>query len=147
MPDDVWNPPENPYEPVNPDTKRWSYHLANDPYGGAAGAWAKQYYDNPNIDPNSAIQSQLGAFRQRYGSDAPEDDITALQYIATRQAPPSKKQSPAEQWTSTASSGPVGNTGNELLQLLMQRARQGTAIGGDNPNVRAHGRPVVGHVA
>lgn len=120
------------------DTKRWSYHLANDPYGGSAGAWAKQFYDNPNADPNSAIQNQISAFRSRYGDAAPDDDIGVMTMIAEGRAPEARAQSPTQSWTSQTTRNP-GN--EELLELLKQRARQATAIGRDDPNVRAQVDP------
>lgn len=132
----------------NPDTNRWSHHLANDPYGGAAGAWAKQYYDNPNIDPNSAIQGQISAFRQRYGSAAPADDVGVMNMIASGQAPQQQAQTPAQQWnsgsvaTGTGGTGLESQYGKELLELLMGRARQGLAVGRDDPTVRAQVDPM-----
>jgi hypothetical protein len=169
----VWNAEGVEYEEErNPDpqqfvkdTNRWSYHLGADPYGGQVGAWAKQYYDNPNIDPNSVIQSQLGAFRRRYGSDAPEDDLSALEYIATGRTPPTKQQTPTQQWLDAAPvapgtpaagapASPVTGTAtttrdprsDELYKLLMERARQGTTIGREDANVRAQVDPFAAQI-
>ena len=171
--DDFWDVPEEvAYQEPEADpeewtrrTNRWSYHLANDPYGGAAGEWAKQYYDNPNIDPNQVIGSQISAFRQQYGDAAPEDDISILQMIATGQRPQPKQQTSTEQWNKEpgafptvpegppipgvpAAPGAPGGTSptqesdRALLELLMSRAKQASAVGRDDPNVRAQVDPI-----
>lgn len=123
------------------ETQRWSYHLGADPYGGAAGAWSKQFYDNPDIDPGAAIQDQIAAFRQQYGDRAPEDDLGVMQMIASGQAPPSQTQTPAQQWAGTATRTTTGRSADALLELLMGRARQGLGVGRDNPQVRAQVDP------
>lgn len=122
------------------DTKRWSYHLANDPYGGEAGQWALQYYNNPNIDPNAAIQNQISAFRKQYGDAAPDDDLGVMQMIATGQTPQAQNQPPAQQWNATQTT--TGASSDALLQLLMQRAKQGLAVGRDDPNIRSQVDPM-----
>lgn len=135
--DENGNPIQNP-DPRQfaTDTNRWSYHLANDPYGGAAGAWAKQYYDNPNIDPNAAIGQQVSAFRSQYGDAAPEDDAGVIGMIASGQKP----SSPTQQWNAGSSSGATPTQpdprSTELYNMLLQRATQGTAVDRANPAVR-----------
>jgi len=147
------------------DTKRWSYHLANDPYGGDVGNWALQYYNNPNIDPGAAIQNQISSARRAWGDLAPDDDIGVMQMLATGQSP-QRPQTPAQAWNSAPATTPAielppiapppsqapppasterTRTPEQkaLLDLLMQRARQGTSIGRDDPNVRAQVDPMV----
>jgi len=179
-----WNPQEDMYDPygyggaeeagglaafdtpaeeqtagMSASPARWSHHLANDPYGGAAGQWAKQYYDNPNIDPGAAIQGQIGAFRKQYGDAAPEDDAGVINMIATGQAPQQQNQTPTQQWntsttpaattpaTSPVPAGPTSTTGttassDALLQFLIERAKQGTAVNRNDANIRAQIDPM-----
>jgi hypothetical protein len=138
------------------DTKRWSYHLANDPYGGAAGAWAKQFYDNPGIDPGGAIQNQISAFRRQYGDAAPDDDLGVMEMIASGRQP-ERPSSPTQAWNNAPTpmpkpgpvdvpprpepTTPIGKSNPELLALLMGRAKQGLAVNRDDPTVRAQVDP------
>src|SRR5215510_11859709 len=94
------------------DTKRWSYHLANDPYGGDVGNWALQYYNNPNIDPGAAIQNQISAFRRAYGDSEPDDDIGGMKMIATGQAPQLQLANrAAQQWKDVPAQAAPPTTG------------------------------------
>jgi hypothetical protein len=149
--------PEDPRQWVE-ETKRWSYHLANDPYGGDVGEWALQFYNNPSIDPGAAIQNQISAFRRAWGDLAPEDDIGVMQMIASGQQP-QRPQTPAQAWNTAPApiapapvapldlppqpepTTPVGKSSPELLALLMARARQGLAIDRSDPTVRAQVDP------
>lgn len=146
---------DNESVPQSAATQRWSYHLANDPFGGAVGEWAKQFYDNPNIDPGEALQRQISGFRSRYGADSPEDDMSVLQYIVSGRAPerntsrsandlPSFPTLPLPGTPSIPSaptpSGPdpdVNKARNEeLYRLLLERATQSREINPNDPIIR-----------
>lgn len=118
---------------------RWSHHLAADPYGGATGAWAKQYYDNPNIDPNAAIQSELAKFRGQYGDAAPEDDASALAMIASGQKPQVSAggQFPVQPYPSQLGMVNEQPRNDALYTQLLARAQQSTNVDRNDPAVRA----------
>ena|SRR5688572_8707399 len=125
------------------DTGRWSYHLANRPdwiTDDNEAQW-KGVYNDPNADPNAAVQQFLNAQRAQGKTD--ESDAMALtgQGMSGGRGGPSN-QSPAQQWNAqpmpqapVAPSGPVspGSLGlqqsaetkgrsDELFKLLMERA-------------------------
>src|SRR5262245_22924301 len=123
-----------------PAEKRWSHHLANNPYG-EAGDWALQFYNNPNIDPNAAIQGQISQFRNQYGSAAPEDDMGVLKMLASGGTPQPK--TPAQSWNTGGggAQSPFGGSGQALLDQLMGRAKQGLAVDLNDPTVRSQVDP------
>jgi hypothetical protein len=113
--DDYRAPGSAPQQQAAAAPARWSHHLEKDPYGGAAGQWAKKYYDDPNADPNAAIQKEIGAFRSKYGSNAPADDRSVIEMIATGKAPSARDQA-LSQVQNTYSGG--GNVRDILKQQL-----------------------------
>lgn len=134
-----------PHQTAPAANNRWSVHLANDPFGGAAGQWAKQYYDNPNVDPGSEIQKQVQQFRQQYGLSADQGDREVIEMIATGQTPApraasssiSTGQFPVQQFPNQLQTIQGTPRNDELYNLLIGRAQQGLALDRNDPIIRA----------
>lgn len=148
---EFWNPETKqdilPQQQQQQSAPRWSHHLANDPYGGASGQWAKQYYDNPNIDPGAAIQGEISRFRSQYGSAAPADDRGVIEMIATGNRPQaapaatssavSTGQFPVQQYPQQLQTIQSTPRNDELYNLLKGRVSQSLNVDRNDPIIRA----------
>ena len=125
-------------QPQQPAKPRWSAQLESNPYG-AYGEQRKAWFDDPNSDPNAKVQQELAGYRQQWGAAAPADDASLMQMIASGQTPAPKNATPAQQWNAQPSQ--TSARSDDLYALLMGRAKQGTAVDRNDPNVRAQVDP------
>lgn len=114
------------------------------------GGWAYDFRPESYQDAlgQHELEQQLMLRDARASGNLAEDDAGALKALQGGGQAAPQNQTPAQQWNAqpaqaapvaapAATGAPTAGTGNELMQLLMQRAMQPSTAGREDPNVRA----------